>query len=99
VIFAAFSEAQRVADGPEFRFLCAKFSSGVTFRELRSIAALLAHMSGLAPPSRDVNRNRRLLVQWFIGRWQVLYPWLAVTHLRDSDGRVIDGSRQFFEAA
>jgi hypothetical protein len=98
VIFVAFSESQRVASRPEFQFMCAKFSTGVTLKELRSIAAVVAHLSGVKGPSRNVNRNRLLLLQWFMDYWRVLSPWLALTHLRDSDGRVIDGSREFFEA-
>jgi hypothetical protein len=101
VIFAAFSNdscPSCLTETVQFRFLCAKFSSGVTLKELRSIACIISSVSNLKPPSRDIKRSRGRLVRWFIDYWPIVYPWLAVTNLRDADDRSIDGSREFFES-
>jgi hypothetical protein len=82
---------------PEIQFLYSKFSSGVTLRELRSIAVLISSMANLKPPSRDEKRNQSKLLQWFIDYWGFVCPWLSLISLRDSDDRIIDSSRELKE--
>jgi hypothetical protein len=81
----------------ELRFLQARFSSGVTIRELLSIAHVCAVCAGVAPPGREAKRSLRALVKWFAESWTRISPWLAVVELRDEHGGVIDGTREFME--
>jgi hypothetical protein len=82
---------------PEVQFLYGKFSSGVTLRELRSIAIVVSSMAKLKPPSRDEKRNQNRLLQWFIDYWGFISPWLSIINLRDSDDRIIDSVRELRE--
>jgi hypothetical protein len=97
VILASFSDAHHITSTPEYQFFRGKFSSGVTIRELCSIAKLAAGLAKIKPPPRDAKRNWPNLMHWLIERWSIVYPWLAVMNLLDSDGRAIDGYREFFE--
>jgi hypothetical protein len=81
----------------EFRALQAKFSSGVSLKELRSIAIVIAAHARIRPPSRDANRSYGLMVVWFIARWSDVAPWLPFVALRDATGRAIDGCREAVE--
>jgi hypothetical protein len=81
----------------EFRILQVKFSSGVTLRELRSIASVLCQMAGIKPPSREENRHFPDLIKWFRQSWPVIAPWLPLISLRDERNRVVDGRRELFE--
>jgi hypothetical protein len=81
----------------EFRFLQAKFSSGVTIRELQSVAEICAFCAGILPPGREQKRSFEALVKWFIAAWSQIHPWLNLIDLRDEDGLVINGTREFME--
>jgi hypothetical protein len=81
----------------EFRFLQAKFSSGVTIRELQSVAEICAGCAGILPPGREAKRSFRVLLQWFRDYWVRISPWLCVIELRDEKGLVIDGQREFMD--
>jgi hypothetical protein len=74
--------------------LQAKFSTGVRLPELRSVATVLCHMTGLHPPSRDTNRSCLLLMQWFSANWEMVAPLLPHIQLRDEIGNSIDGTRE-----
>jgi hypothetical protein len=82
---------------PEFRALQAKFSSGVSLKELRSIAAVIAMHARIRGPSRDANRSYGLMIIWFIAQWADVAPWLPFVELRDATGRPIDGRREAVE--
>jgi hypothetical protein len=86
-----------VAACVELRLLQAKFSSGVTIRELLSVASVCAACAAIQPPGREAKRNFRLLMKWFIESWTRIGPWLAVVELRDERGVAIDGTREFME--
>jgi hypothetical protein len=78
------------------RLLQAKFSRGVSLKELRSIAAVIA-MQAWISPSRDAKRSYGLMVGWFISQWAEVAPWLPFVALRDTAGRAIDGRREAIE--
>jgi hypothetical protein len=84
-------------DCDEFKFLQAKFSSGLCLRELRSIAIILSGLTGVLEPNRDVKRSYLLLIKWFKERWSQILPWLPLIQLRDGEDRPIDGRREISE--
>lgn len=81
----------------EYRWLAVKFSSGVTLKELSSVAEIASVLAQVDGPSREAKRNFRLLVCWFKKNWNRLVPWMACIHLRDRELRVIDGTRELME--
>jgi hypothetical protein len=81
----------------ELRILSAKFSSGITFKELRSVAQVIVERGHIDPPCRDAKRNFGLLVAWFRRNWTGVLPWLDVIQLRDENDCVIDGMREMIE--
>jgi hypothetical protein len=81
----------------ELRALSARFSSGVTFKELRSVAQIISECGGIGRPSRDALRSFRLLLAWFRQNWAAVVPWLALVQLRDNNDCVIDGTREILE--
>jgi hypothetical protein len=74
-----------------------KFSSGVTLKELISIAEIAAALAKIGGPSREAKRNFRLMVCWFKTHWSRLTPWLNLIHLRDRDMNIIDSGREVTE--
>jgi hypothetical protein len=81
----------------EYHCLAVKFSSGVTLKELSSIAELVASFAAIPSPSRSAKRNFRLMMYWFKMNWLAVEPWLALVQLRDQDMQVIDSSRELKE--
>jgi hypothetical protein len=81
----------------EYRFLQVKFSSGVTFCELKSIAAVLALLAQITPPSREEKRHYVKLIRWFRDSWAVIKPFMAVMELRDEFNRPIDRKREMVD--
>jgi hypothetical protein len=81
----------------EFHVLMRKFSSGITLRELSTVAELISAFADIQPPSRDAKRRFRLMIAWFRSKWAAVAPWLPFIHLRDEDNRVIDGVRELAE--
>jgi hypothetical protein len=81
----------------EYRFLQVKFSSGVTFSELKSIAALLASLAQITPPSRDEKRHYFKLIKWFRDSWAVITPFITVMELRDQFNVPIDSQREMVD--
>jgi hypothetical protein len=74
--------------------LQAKFSTGVSLAELRSIGLLAAQFGGLSPPSRESKRCYRHMVEWFVVNWAGVAPWLNFIQLRDSQSHPIDRTRE-----
>jgi hypothetical protein len=81
----------------EFKILQAKFSSGVTIRELQSVAEVLAGCTGILPPGREAKRSFAVLIKWYVRSWPRISPWLGIIELRDERGLVIDGQRESLE--
>jgi hypothetical protein len=81
-------------DCHEFRVLAAKFSTGVTIRELASVAEIVSSLARISPPSRDAKRNFGLMIRWFRSRWTSVAAWLPFISLCDDDLRMIDGARE-----
>jgi hypothetical protein len=81
----------------EFRVLQSKFSSGVRFTELKSIAAVLASLADLAPPDRETKRQYVLLINWFRIHWRFVAPFLPLVQLRDEFGVPITGQRELLD--
>jgi hypothetical protein len=81
----------------EMNFLQRKFSSGISLRELCSVAVIAATFAKISPPRRDSKRNRTALVQWFHSNWSQVLPFLVAIELRDTKGVVVDGIREIIE--
>jgi hypothetical protein len=81
----------------EYQVLKTKFSSGVTLKELRSIAVVVSLMSGLLEPSREDKRSYVLMIKWFKDRWETVGPMLPFIHLRDANDRIIDSRRELID--
>jgi hypothetical protein len=62
--------------------------------ELKSIAAILSHITGFPGPSRDAKRSYILTIRWFKDNWRWVFPWLPLVQLKDAANRVIDGKRE-----
>jgi hypothetical protein len=81
-------------DCREFRVLAARFSTGVTIRELVSVAEIVSSLARISPPSRDAKRNFGLMIRWFRSRWTSVGPWLPLISLCDEERCIIDGARE-----
>jgi hypothetical protein len=77
--------------------LSLKFSSGVTLKELGSIANVLVSVTGIDPPGRAEKRKYNEMVAWFGANWAAIEPWMPLIALRDRNGRIIDGEREMIE--
>jgi hypothetical protein len=77
-----------------FEVLRHQFSSGVTIRELCSVAEVLASQTGVPPPGRVEKRSFQALMAWFVNCWAVVAPWLPVVTLCDDKCRPITGNRE-----
>jgi hypothetical protein len=86
-----------VTESPEYRVLQAQFSSTVTLKELRSIAEIICTLAGIREPSRDAKRNYSLILKWYVEKWADVSPWIALTHLVDARGIIVDGHREKVE--
>jgi hypothetical protein len=74
-----------------------KFSSGVTLKELRSLATIIVLFGSVVPPGRNAKRHFPEMVKWFVDNWAQITPWLPLIALRDQNFRVIDGHREGLE--
>jgi hypothetical protein len=81
----------------EFRVLQSKFSSGVRFTELKSIAVVLAWLANVDPPDRNTCRQFVLLIRWFQRHWQVVSAFLPSVELRDQNNIPITRDRELRE--
>jgi hypothetical protein len=81
----------------EFRLLQIKFSSGVTLKELRSVAAIIVMFGQVTPPGRNAKRHFPEMVKWFVNNWTQISPWLSFITLRDQNLPIIDGHREGIE--
>jgi hypothetical protein len=79
--------------------LRAACGSGVSLRELASLADTFAALTPIPRPSRETRRQLRFLIEWFENSWAVIAPFVPLVHLRDERGRVIDGMRELRERA
>jgi hypothetical protein len=77
--------------------LQSKFSTGVTFCELLSIADVLARCANTSPPPREARRTFSALLWWFRVNWALVAPWLPLVELRDKENLRIDGRREVLE--
>lgn len=81
-----------------YRALIQKFSSGVTLRELTSIAIIICQINPeIKGPNRNEKRNYNLLINWFSANWEYLSPLLPLIELRDENNEVINGQRELNE--
>ena len=82
----------------EYRTLIQTFSSGVTLRELKSIALIICQISPkIKEPNRNEKRNYPLLIEWFSRNWDLVSPLLPFIKLRDENNEIIDGQRELNE--
>jgi hypothetical protein len=90
-------ELSECINGEEIRILRAKFSSGVTLKELGSVGVLLSSLLDIAPPPRPARRSYVLLLKWFKERWSHILPILPFIQLRDDNDVPIDGQRELLD--
>jgi hypothetical protein len=81
----------------QFEVLHRTFGSGISVRELQSVAIVIANMAEIKGPSRVEKRNCAELVKWFTRSWDTVLSWLPLIQLRDEEDRVIDGCRELSE--
>jgi hypothetical protein len=89
--------AAEVLSSEEFRVLQCKFSSGVRFTELKSIAVVLAWLANVEPPDRDTRRQFVMLIRWFRRHWAVVSAFLPSVELRDENNVPITRERELRE--
>jgi hypothetical protein len=85
------------SESPELKALQAQFSTGVRLPELGAVSIVISRLAGIAPPTQDMRRNYRLLLQWFRANWVVVQTWLPLITLRDDRFTPIDQKREIFE--
>jgi hypothetical protein len=98
VTFGA-STKVKVIESEEYRILQLKFSSGVTFHELRSIADVLSACARVPRPSREASRCFSVLLAWFRCYWSRIIVWLPAIELRDEENLPINARRELLEKA
>jgi hypothetical protein len=76
--------------------LQARFSSGIRLFELRSIAIVVAHLSGVAL-ERTSKRTLSCLVKWFADHWPAVAPFIALVNLVDAQGVAVTYARELAE--
>jgi hypothetical protein len=79
------------------RLLHRKFSSGITLKELSSVAHVLVSVTRIDPPRRAAKWKYNEMIAWFSANWAVIEPWMPLIALRDRYGRMIDGEREMIE--
>jgi hypothetical protein len=84
-------------DCEELQALQARFSSGVTLRDLSNIAHIIAKFTRLPLPSRSAKRSIPLIVDWFKLHWSTVAAWLPLIGLRDQNDWPIDSRRELFD--
>jgi hypothetical protein len=84
-------------DSPAWAHLRVAYGSGVSLREVASIATVVCTFASLPLPPRDVRRNFPRLVGWFDKNWEKVLPILQTVQLRDSNSCVIDGRRELHD--
>ena len=72
------------------------FSSGVTHKELRSIAEVVAlHVPGLKKIEREEQRDKRVLKKWYYDNWDKIGDFLKnCVKAYDADNNVVDGNAE-----
>lgn len=81
-----------------YRIIIQSFSSGVTLRELTSIAVIICKIvPKISEPSRMEKRCFNLLIEWFASNWELISPVLPFIHLCDENKKVINGERELIE--
>ena len=79
----------------QWEVLQQKFTTGITFKELRSIALILEEMiPNLTKMDRPTKRSFPLLLKWFISNWSLIEMYLPYIHLVDDNFNVINGVSQ-----
>lgn len=82
----------------EYRVLIQNFSSGVTLRELCSIAIILStYVPGVKMPNRDEKRNYPLLIEWYCNNWELVCPMLPYINILDANKEIINGERELMD--
>jgi hypothetical protein len=88
---------ETACDCAEYRLLQIRFSTGVTLREISSIAEIVSILARIPGPSREAKRNVAVMMRWFRSNWPLVSGWLPALQLRDKDDRVINGKREIGE--
>jgi hypothetical protein len=75
------------------------YGSGVTIKELSSLALVISLISKVPRPSRGARRTFGGLIEWYEVHWTAIEPLLPLIQLRDTSDSVIDGNREIFHLA
>jgi hypothetical protein len=73
---------------PAYKALTVQFGPEIGVRKLKTIAAAVADHRKLMPPSRAVNRQKKLLFQWFNENWEKVHDviqYVKAQDVKDSD--------------
>lgn len=90
---AAMLQGFDIYTSPVYQYLIFKFSSGVSHKELYSIAQIVS-MNTQIPLQRAHSRDFRVLVKWFSDNWEKVFPIVNIINLRDENNEIISLSRE-----
>jgi hypothetical protein len=93
------SRSPLIRQSPVWLRLPLSYGSGVTIKELSSIAVVISLIGKLPLPSREERRTFQRLIAWYEMHWSVIQPVLPLVQLRDGSDSVIDGTREIFDLA
>ena len=79
---------------PQWLYLQSKFSTGVSLKELKSIATIIQLHLGLPPLTRNQKRSYPLLIKWFCINWDQIQPVLQYIYLFDDNLMEISSNSQ-----
>lgn len=71
-----------------YQTIIKKFSLGITHKELKRIAEILAINNSLHL-DRDAKRDNRVLIKWFDEHWRILSTEIEKIHAYDENGNLI----------
>jgi hypothetical protein len=76
------------------RELIHQFSTGISHKELCSVAAVLSEHFQIQKVSRDACRSYPMLIKWFQDNWAEIKPLLPLVTILDSHDHVINHERE-----
>ena len=97
MIIEAKSKKFSYFDTFQWEILQQKFSTGITIKELTSIAVIISNACPnlkLTKITRETKRTFSSLIQWFIDNWDAVYPILSYITLYDDSGNEINSSAE-----
>jgi hypothetical protein len=84
-------------DSPAYQYIRFRFSSGITHKELLSLALVISEQKNITLSRAEKRDNTQLLV-WFDFNWTQIYPVISCIRLLDKNRVEINLVRQLNEA-